>query len=123
MYLRWLTLFLAPASAFVSRPSPRSTSLWAQEKFDQHELNLRIAESTVWLHDPPVGTPDEFYILMVSPGTDQQGVHTIQYDETGQNLVLAFEDLAACEHFAEKLRSEPQFVDPTVRWSSHSFGI
>jgi Protein of unknown function (DUF3110) len=48
----------------------------------------------------------------------QDGVHTIEHPKgSGNNVILAFESLKACEKFAQTLKDRKQFVsswDPTV---------
>ena len=113
---------LAAVSAFPPSPNvqPRlSLALGVGEKepsskFDMDELRKRIVEtsSDLWFHPPMETLPADFFIVLVQPGTPQQGVHTIE-SRTGSNLILAFQDRHACENFAEQLKAQ-NFVDPTV---------
>ena len=103
--------FVAPTT------TPRATSRLAAAKkpathFDMDELRKRIAATTLWYHPPADHLPDDFYILLIQPGTPQQGVHTIE-SRSGSNLILAFADETACQAFADQLRAQ-RFVDPTV---------
>jgi hypothetical protein len=48
---------------------------------------------------------------MYNPGTDQEGVHTTEYpkDGSGAEVILGFEDLQNCIHFATALKENPNF--------------
>ena len=64
--------------------------------------------------------PDDCFIVVVRPGTAEQGVHTIEYPPgSGSNVVLAFERKASAMKFAHLLAGQLElFPDPMVSNSS-----
>eukprot|EP00558_Chaetoceros_sp_UNC1202_P013531 CAMPEP_0197255562 /NCGR_PEP_ID=MMETSP1429-20130617/72477_1 /TAXON_ID=49237 /ORGANISM="Chaetoceros sp., Strain UNC1202" /LENGTH=218 /DNA_ID=CAMNT_0042718885 /DNA_START=301 /DNA_END=957 /DNA_ORIENTATION=+ len=57
--------------------------------------------------------PDSVHIILFNPGTDREGVHTIEFPkDSGNNMILAFESRSECDQFSASLR-EQQFFDPT----------
>lgn len=57
--------------------------------------------------------PDSVHIILFNPGTDREGVHTIEFPkDSGNNMILAFESRVECDQFSATLR-EQQFYDPT----------
>jgi hypothetical protein len=92
--------------------------------FDMNELRQRIdQEYTSYV--PIEGAyssmtkerrrqPDKVHVVIFQAGTINQGAHTIEYPKgSGNNVVLAFESIEACQKFAASLQ-EQNFVDPTV---------
>lgn len=58
--------------------------------------------------------PEEVYIILFRPDTDDQGVHTIEYPAgTGRNVLLAFESEDECVRFAGMLSQDmlPSHID------------
>mmetsp|Transcript_16204 Transcript_16204/g.33912 ORF Transcript_16204/g.33912 Transcript_16204/m.33912 type:complete len:230 (+) Transcript_16204:91-780(+) len=56
--------------------------------------------------------PESVHIILFQPDTPQQHVHTIEFPkDSGNNIILAFEDGADCRKFALQLR-ELEFLDP-----------
>ncbi len=117
MSLAWLLVLLlwSSASAFVplTRPATRGSSLLALESdsFDMDELKQRIYKETNPLAN--------LFGVTIPPDTEQvyvigfdSGIHSIEYPKgSGNNYVLAFESLEACDTFALRLKDQ-QFFDP-----------
>lgn len=86
------------------------------------ELKRRIVEETSnpyadLFHGATVkhAYPGTVHIVSFQPGTENQGIHSIEYPKnSGNNVILAFESKAACDKFADDLRAQ-HFFDPTVR--------
>eukprot|EP00980_Cylindrotheca_fusiformis_P002280 scaffold530_cov107-Cylindrotheca_fusiformis.AAC.4 len=54
--------------------------------------------------------PEVVYVIMYNPGTDQEGIHTMEFprgEET--DLLLAFESIEDCVNFSNKLRQDPNW--------------
>ena len=65
--------------------------------------------------------PESVHIILFHPDTPKQHVHTLEFPkESGNNIILAFEDEHDCGRFARMLR-DLQFVDPCV--STQTFAI
>ncbi len=57
--------------------------------------------------------PENVYIVLFYPDTDNEGVHTIEFPKgSGKNFLLAFEDHNECLNFALVLKDQ-KFFDPT----------
>lgn len=102
--------------------SSRSDSDWTQQLLKRTVFLHQIEEPWNHLASGIAATaekvPDKFFILMIQPDTDKQGVHTIEFPAgSGRNLVLAFESKDSCRKFAEHLSRE-KFINPTVRESA-----
>ena len=51
--------------------------------------------------------PNRVHIIVFNPGTDQQGVHTIEFPlGSGLQIILAFESQDDCENFIAMLKDE-----------------
>lgn len=59
---------------------------------------------------PPEIAPEHVHIVVFSPGTHNQGIHTIQ-DATGVNVVLAFCDEQSCRDFCRQLQEWTNILD------------
>lgn len=58
--------------------------------------------------------PTMAHIVLFNPGTDREGVHTIEFPKgSGNNLILAFESRTECEQFSALLKDQ-NFFDPSV---------
>jgi hypothetical protein len=112
-----------------TRSASSSSSLLrvAQDNnFDMEELRQRIRQESVpQLFDSPNTNEhkvEDVFVILFRPGTHEQGAHTIEYPPgSGNNMILAFASLEACNKFAESLKLqnffEKTFVDPMVRTS------
>jgi len=59
--------------------------------------------------------PEDVYIIVYNPDTDDQGVHTLEVPKgSGNNFILAFESEMECVEFCAALR-EQRFFDPKVQ--------
>jgi len=59
--------------------------------------------------------PEDVYIILFNPGTEQEGVHTVEYPKgSGNNVILAFESKEECDRFSQALQDQ-QFFEPAVR--------
>jgi hypothetical protein len=99
----------------------------SSDHFDMEELRQRIQIQQEQNYHPlfdgrdkkehpqsPSPPPQTVTIILFHPGTEQQGVHTIEYPKgSGTNMILAFESKLACRKFADSLK-EQNFFDPTV---------
>mmetsp|Transcript_25539 Transcript_25539/g.52247 ORF Transcript_25539/g.52247 Transcript_25539/m.52247 type:complete len:237 (-) Transcript_25539:616-1326(-) len=48
--------------------------------------------------------PERVHIILFNPGTNQEGVHTVEFPKgSGNNVILAFESKDECEKFSENL--------------------
>jgi hypothetical protein len=57
--------------------------------------------------------PTKAHIILFNPGTDREGVHTIEFPKgSGNNLILAFESRTECEKFSALLKDQ-NFFDPS----------
>jgi hypothetical protein len=57
--------------------------------------------------------PTKAHIVLFNPGTDREGVHTIEFPKgSGNNLILAFESRIECEQFSDLLKDQ-NFFDPS----------
>lgn len=121
--LAWLLLPLLSwssfASAFVVPTTIRSSIISSRSRrsaldsdsFDMEELKQRIYKET-----NPLA---HLFGVTNCPHTEQvfvigfdSGIHSIEYPKgSGNNYVLAFESLQACDNFALRLRDQ-QFFDP-----------
>jgi len=60
--------------------------------------------------------PEDVFIVMFNPNTEDEGVHTLEYPRnSGQNVLLAFESVAECVAFAENLANQ-NFHRPTSQY-------
>lgn len=58
--------------------------------------------------------PTKAHIVLFNPGTDREGVHTIEFPKgSGHNLILAFESRTECEQFSTLLKDQ-KFFEPCV---------
>jgi hypothetical protein len=65
--------------------------------------------------------PTKAHIVLFNPGTDREGVHTIEFPKgSGNNLILAFESRIECEQFSDLLKDQ-NFFDPSVSTMSDLF--
>eukprot|EP00814_Leptocylindrus_danicus_P021716 CAMPEP_0116035414 /NCGR_PEP_ID=MMETSP0321-20121206/20354_1 /TAXON_ID=163516 /ORGANISM="Leptocylindrus danicus var. danicus, Strain B650" /LENGTH=283 /DNA_ID=CAMNT_0003512243 /DNA_START=195 /DNA_END=1046 /DNA_ORIENTATION=+ len=106
-----------------------SESLMNSPNFDLDELHDRIRE--VVEADQPLDVaefiqmeaiqrmknrtaprPSEVHIILFYPDTEDEGVHTVEFPPgSGNNVILGFESLDECRHFAEILKQQ-DFFDP-----------
>jgi len=65
--------------------------------------------------DNDINKPEDVYIIVYNPDTDDQGVHTLEVPKgSGSNFILAFESEMECYRFCALLK-EQQFFDPKVQ--------
>ena len=65
--------------------------------------------------------PEFVHIILFNVGTNREGAHTIEFPmDSGNNVMLAFEDESDCEEFIEELK-EQDFFDPVVRAPSYFY--
>ena len=109
------TLMTQQQQASVVRP------LWAKknkkspsETLDMKELKQRINELTNPYHELFAADhwsleerPEDVYIILFKPDTEEQGLHSIEYPKgSGSNFVLAFQSKEACDKFAATLKAQ-----------------
>eukprot|EP00542_Grammatophora_oceanica_P012446 CAMPEP_0194041804 /NCGR_PEP_ID=MMETSP0009_2-20130614/13628_1 /TAXON_ID=210454 /ORGANISM="Grammatophora oceanica, Strain CCMP 410" /LENGTH=237 /DNA_ID=CAMNT_0038685413 /DNA_START=204 /DNA_END=917 /DNA_ORIENTATION=+ len=103
------------------QPSSTTTSLnvIGVDKFDMDELKDRInamKNPYAQLFDidwTKRELPDTVHCILFNPGTDEEGIHTIEYPKgSGSNVLLAFESAKDCAYFAADLK-EQKFFDPS----------
>ena len=59
--------------------------------------------------------PEIVYVIMYNPGTDQEGVHTMEYPRGSEtDLLLAFEFIGDCVNFANMLKEDPNWPQEPV---------
>ncbi len=64
--------------------------------------------------------PECVHIILFNVGTNREGAHTIEFPKnSGNNVLLAFEEEAECDQFTIELK-EQEFFDPVV---STDFGF
>lgn len=102
----------------------RSMSTNEQEgdlSFDMDQLRSRIDQQQNQYYDllmsqeeDSVRRPEKVHIIVFNPGTDKQGVHTIEFPKgSGFNIILAFESEDECAFFSQLLKQDSlQFYDP-----------
>ena len=83
------------------------------DPFDMSQLQSRIEQQQNRYHDFILSAnemehrPENVHIIVFNPETDEQGVHTIEFpQESGLNIILAFESQDDCETFATMLKDE-----------------
>lgn len=58
--------------------------------------------------------PEFVHIILFNVGTNREGAHTIEFPKnSGNNVILGFEDESECSRFGELLK-EQEFFDPVV---------
>jgi len=72
------------------------------------DLQMRIKKLQIFgpgMEDKP--KPNDVFIILFQPDTDNEGVHTIEFPKnSGQNVILAFESLTECQLFSDTLRNQ-----------------
>jgi hypothetical protein len=85
------------------------------DPFDMSQLQSRIEQQQNQYLDLLMSTssdeetvrPENVHIIVFNPGTEEQGVHTIEFPKgSGLNIILAFESQPECENFAAMLKQE-----------------
>jgi hypothetical protein len=62
-----------------------------------------------------VARPDVVYVIMYNPGTEQEGIHTMEFPRGGEtDLLLAFESIEDCVNFSNKLRQDPNWQQEPI---------
>lgn len=87
------------------------------DHFDMKELKERIDHFAnpfhgvfgyVWGRPKP----NDVYVILFNPGTEKEGVHTVEYPRgSGNNVIMAFELKAECQKFSNVLEDQ-QFYEP-----------
>eukprot|EP00566_Odontella_aurita_P026866 CAMPEP_0113529188 /NCGR_PEP_ID=MMETSP0015_2-20120614/2257_1 /TAXON_ID=2838 /ORGANISM="Odontella" /LENGTH=186 /DNA_ID=CAMNT_0000427795 /DNA_START=871 /DNA_END=1431 /DNA_ORIENTATION=+ /assembly_acc=CAM_ASM_000160 len=87
------------------------------DHFDMKELKERIDHFAnpfhgvfgyVWGRPKP----NDVYVILFNPGTEKEGVHTVEYPRgSGNNVIMAFESKAECQKFSNVLEDQ-QFYEP-----------
>lgn len=126
----WIALLgfaVSVSTGFISPkpPSYKSFRVWGQNEgndgaFDMSELQNRIDKQRNQYHDFLMEdddgsvTPEIVYIIIFNAGTEEQGVHSIEFPKgSGHNILLAFESSDECADFAEMLtRDQIHFQNP-----------
>ena len=93
-----------PTPSFHSKstcPTPRTSTRLFQWSIPELEANFieRANQNT------PQNMPELVYTLVYNPYTEQEGVHTTEYQ--GQQAMLVFESIEECNNFAFALGAEP----------------
>ncbi|CAJ1954876.1 unnamed protein product [Cylindrotheca closterium] len=59
--------------------------------------------------------PDVVYVIMYNPGTEQEGIHTMEFPRGSEtDLLLAFESIEDCVGFSNSLRQDPNWQQEPV---------
>jgi hypothetical protein len=92
---------------------PSSTRIFQMQNAVQQEedryLELAMQSEGV------MARPDVVYVIMYNPGTEQEGIHTMEFprgEET--DLLLAFESIENCVNFSNMLRQDPNWQQEPI---------
>lgn len=95
------------------RAPPSSTRIFLMQNAVQQEedryLELAMQSEGV------MARPDVVYVIMYNPGTEQEGIHTMEFprgEET--DLLLAFESIENCVNFSNMLRQDPNWQQEPI---------
>lgn len=76
-------------------------------------LQMRIAKSKIFgpgIENKP--KPEDVFIILFQPDTDEEGVHTVEFPKGSKNnVILAFESMNESEVFADILKNQ-EFFEP-----------
>lgn len=115
----------APSCSFGVARKHCNTRLYVfgDDHFDMDELRHRISQETapqLFAVEARLLRPEQVHVILFNPHSHDEGMHTIEYPKgSGNNVILAFEDVQDCNVFSDNLKAQ-QFHDPTVSSSAYS---
>ena len=59
-----------------------------------------------------VAKPEVVYVIMYNPGTEEEGIHTMERGES--DVLLAFESIEDVNYFANVLREDPNWQQEPI---------
>lgn len=82
---------------------------------DQEDKFLQLAMQYEEAMSSPMRRPEVVYVIMYNPGTEQEGIHTMEFPRGSQtDLLLAFESIEDCVGFSNLLRQDPNWQQEPV---------
>lgn len=102
------------------RSSPSKTTSSAlfqtQNPIQDYEDNLlQLAMQYEEAMSSPMRRPEVVYVIMYNPGTEQEGIHTMEFPRGSEtDLLLAFESIEDCVGFSNSLRQDPNWQQEPV---------
>mmetsp|Transcript_34751 Transcript_34751/g.84259 ORF Transcript_34751/g.84259 Transcript_34751/m.84259 type:complete len:163 (-) Transcript_34751:267-755(-) len=111
--------FMVPPNANPNsmRSSPAKTALCqTQNPIQEQEDNyLQLAMQYEEALSSPMRRPEVVYVIMYNPGTEQEGIHTMEFPRGSEtDLLLAFESIEDCVGFSNSLRQDPNWQQEPV---------
>lgn len=94
----------------------------SSDRFDMEELRQRIQQEDAYSPrifkngmtpsspSPSETLPESVHVILFQPGMPEQSAHTIESPKgSGNNVILAFASLKACNKFADALKEQDFF--------------
>ena len=99
-----------------SSSTASSTLLQMQNPIQEQEDNLlQVAMQYEEALMAPTRRPEVVYVIMYNPGTEQEGIHTMEFPRGSEtDLLLAFESIEDCVGFSNLLRQDPNWQQEPI---------